>query len=355
MPAVLLLPFVASSDAPTRRLLAIVLAGVAVGAAWELGRAIGLDATSNAWMCAFLLAGTDLLWCAMLGDVWFIAHVSAVCFTFLALAELAGKRRGWLVALVGGCAFESRFTLVLAASGLRVLAACEPDELRSGSDWRARVGASRRCSFRLPRCGSAYNLARWGTWYDIGYTDVVSPGPSRAAERIAVPTRSTCPMRLWSFFVQAPDRRADVSRIWKPSLSRRRADVDEPGAPARVLRAPSARAGWSRCGRRAARRGPELSVLRQRFRPIRHAPRARLRTVPDRAHDARRSRPLPAWGYVLVAYSALVGFWGSWYWNVYVRPLVASSIASRQRLPDREPAPRRRSHARVSGRMRIRR
>ena len=28
----------------------------------------------------------------------------------------------------------------------------------------------------------------------------------------------------------------------------------------------------------------------------------------------------PRWGYVLVAYSTIVGFWGSWYWNAYVRP-----------------------------------
>src|ERR1700729_3170871 len=115
LPAPLWRPLVALSGAAANQtLLAVVLAAVGIGAAWELGERFGLRASANAWICAFFLAGTDLLWCAMLGDVWFLAHVSAVCFTMLALVELAGKRRGWLVALFAACAFESRFTMIAA-------------------------------------------------------------------------------------------------------------------------------------------------------------------------------------------------------------------------------------------------
>ncbi len=113
LPAILLLPLVALFGAQANQtLLAAVLGAVAVGAAWELGERFGLSRTSNLWICAFLLAGTDLLWCAMFGDVWFLAHVSAVCFTLLALVELAGRRRGWLVALFAACAVESRFSMI---------------------------------------------------------------------------------------------------------------------------------------------------------------------------------------------------------------------------------------------------
>ncbi|MBV8490760.1 MAG: hypothetical protein JO199_09560, partial [Candidatus Eremiobacteraeota bacterium] len=77
MPAVLLLPLVAAFGlAANQTFLAMLLCGVAVGAAWELGERIGLTPSATAWICVFLLAGTDLMWCAMLGDVWFIAHVS---------------------------------------------------------------------------------------------------------------------------------------------------------------------------------------------------------------------------------------------------------------------------------------
>ena len=27
----------------------------------------------------------------------------------------------------------------------------------------------------------------------------------------------------------------------------------------------------------------------------------------------------PAWGYALIAYSVVVGLWGCWYWNTFVR------------------------------------
>ncbi len=74
---------------------------IAVGAAWELGERFAVPRANIAWICGFFLAGTDLLWCAIFGDVWFLAHVSACCFTMLALVELAGKRRGWLVACGG--------------------------------------------------------------------------------------------------------------------------------------------------------------------------------------------------------------------------------------------------------------
>src|ERR1700741_3668429 len=50
----------------------------------------------------------------MLGDVWFIAQTASVAFTLLALHELAGRRRGWLVGLWLALAIGSRFTLVMA-------------------------------------------------------------------------------------------------------------------------------------------------------------------------------------------------------------------------------------------------
>ena len=116
VPALLLLPYVAIAGlAANQTLLAAVLAGVAIGAAWELGERLGISHRANLWLTIFLLAGTDLLWCATLGDVWFIAHVSAVAFTLLALVELCGApRRGWLVALWAIAAAGSRFSLVLA-------------------------------------------------------------------------------------------------------------------------------------------------------------------------------------------------------------------------------------------------
>src|ERR1700761_1138911 len=113
-PAVLLLPWVAIFGTANQTTLAILLCGVTVGACWRTCEQLGVARTVNAWICAFLFAGTQLAWCAMLGDVWFLAHVASAACTFLALAELTGKRRGSLVALALVCAAFSRFALVLA-------------------------------------------------------------------------------------------------------------------------------------------------------------------------------------------------------------------------------------------------
>src|SRR5580692_2455923 len=90
-PAILLLPWVAVFGTANQTTLALVLCGVAVGACWRTCEQLAVNRSANAWICAFLFAGTQLAWCAMLGDVWFIAHVASVACTFLALAELAEK------------------------------------------------------------------------------------------------------------------------------------------------------------------------------------------------------------------------------------------------------------------------
>ncbi len=176
MPAVLLLPLVAIFGTFNQTWLAIVLGAIAVGAAFELGERWGVNRSANAWVCAFLLAGTDLLWCAMLGDVWFLAHVCAVCFTMLALVELAGARRGWLVALYASCALFARFDLVLALPVYAYVLWPEKPRLRSFAQRarprRAGMGCLQSCAL-----GHVVRHRLYG---------VVSPGSSRHAVWLAL-------------------------------------------------------------------------------------------------------------------------------------------------------------------------
>lgn len=306
MPALLLLPFVAIFGTANQTLLAVVLGAISIGAAWELGERLGIPRAHLAWIVAFLLAGTDLLWCAMLGDVWFIAHVSAVCFTMLALVELAGKRRGWLVALWAGCAFESRFTLVLAVPVYAYML----HSRRALQPFAAVLGV-----FAVFWIG--YNLARWGTWYDIGYTtwyhqdQVGSPYGSPFQPRYLS-------YELWSFFVQAPERIATfpwlqptlsgVALTWtSPALilaffARRPKEWVVPMWALTILNAVPNFVyyvnGFAQFGmRHALDFEPFLVVLM-------------MLAVREK---------MPRWSYVLIAYSIAVGLWGCWYWNAYVR------------------------------------
>jgi len=195
VPAVLIMPLVMLTGVNANQtLLACLLCGLAVGAAWALLERIGVTNRTTIWLVVFFLAGTDLLWCSMLGDVWFIAQTSAVAFTLLALCEIAGKRRGWLVAIWVALALGSRFTLVMAlpvllwwvwdgflvirSSSIKIRTWARRRAHRSGSrtcrssctrssSWR-RAGTTRSRiwsrSHSARRCGSRARRSRSRSW-----------------------------------------------------------------------------------------------------------------------------------------------------------------------------------------------
>jgi hypothetical protein len=306
MPAVLLLPLVAIFGSFNQTLLAIVLGAIAIGATYELGERLGVTQRANIWICVFTLAGTDLLWCAMLGDVWFIAHVSAVCFTLLALVELAGKKRGVLVALWAGCAIFSRFDLVLAVPVYAYLL---------GDRQRLRSFAGALLPIALLWAG--YNLARWGTWYDIGYTAWYHQ------DQAGMPTGSPFrlqyfPYELWSFFVQTPQRLATFPWL-SPSISGVALTWTSPALVLAFFARKPVRwvaAFWVAAILTAA---PNFVYYVNGFAQfgMRHA----LDFEPfliALMFIAVKER-MPRWGMALIAYSSAVGLWGCWFWNAFVR------------------------------------
>lgn len=169
-PALLMLPLVAlASTNANQTFLSAVLAAVAAGAAWTVARRAGADAIAAGVLVAFFFVGTDVLYAGVSGDVWLLAHVSAACFSTLCIAELFGKRRGWVVAACGVAAAFSRYPLLLAlpleiawlATALRHAGA--PALRRAALGF----GAVAVPAFALWAC---YNIARWGTPFDDGYT-----------------------------------------------------------------------------------------------------------------------------------------------------------------------------------------
>ncbi len=314
LPALLLVPLVALFGAQANQTgLAVVLAAVAIGAAWELGERFGVRRTSIAWICAFLLAGTDLLWCAMLGDVWFTAHVSAVCFTLLALVELAGKRRGWLVAIFAACAFESRFSMILALPVYAFL-------LATGSPRGVQMRRLRSFCATLVPVGILwvlYNEARWGTLSDIGYSawyhlDQVGM-PSGSPFRLAY-----LPNQLWSFFAQIPTLLPGFPWL-RPEFSGVALTWT---SPALVLAffAPSpvrwVRALWVAAVLVAI---PNFLYYVNGFAQfgMRHALDFEPFLVALMMLAVRER--VPAWAKALIVYSIVVGGWGCWYWLHFVR------------------------------------
>lgn len=323
LPAILLLPLVAVFGLHANQtLLAAVLCAIAIGAAWELGERFGLRSAANAWITAFLLAGTDLLWCATFGDVWFLAHVAVVCFTMLALVELAGKRRGWLVALFAACAFESRFSMIGAIPVYAYLLMRRTDDAAiAGGVARSRVQA-RLGSFAAVLAGVGvlwvlYNVARWGTWNDIGYATWYHQDQS------GMPTGSPfrldyLPFELSSFFVQVPTVLSSFPWL-QPEFS---GVAITWTSPALILAFFARRpAGWVTALWVAA----VLTAIPNFLYYVNGFAQFGMRHALDFEPFlvalmmlAVRER-FAWWWKALIGYSVAVGLWGCWYWLTFVR------------------------------------
>ncbi len=313
LPAVLLLPWVAVFGTANQTVLALLLCAAAIGLCWLCCEHLEVPPRTSVWVCAFAFAGTQLWWAAMLGDVWFIAHVASVACTFLSLAELTGRRRGWLVALGAAGAAFSRFSLVMAIPLyawllLRGRPAAECRRALAGFASVVAVGVM---------VWVAYNQVRWGVWYDIGYSAWYHQDSAGSPDGSPFQLRYL-PYQLWSFFVQGPAWQATFPWIiptygglaltWtSPAFilalgaRRPRALVAGLWAAALLVAGPSFIYyvnGYAQFGMRHTLDFAPFLIL--------------LLAV------ALRSG-ISAIAYVLLAWSLAVGCWGVWFWNTFYR------------------------------------
>jgi hypothetical protein len=316
LPAVLLLPAVLIwGTAANQTILASLLGALAVGTGWEIARRLAVPIATRVWLCGFLLFGTDLFWCAMYGDVWFIAHVAAAAFTLLALAELLGKRRAWLVAIFAACAVESRFSLLLAVPVYAVWLALDG----TFAERRRRVLEFGATLVPFAALWVWYNELRWGLPYDVGYTAWYHQ--DQAGEPDGSPFRlAYLRYELYSFFGRFPEviPRAPflvptydgVALTWtSPALLLAvaargpRAQVLSLWAATLLVALPSLVYyvnGFAQFGmRHALDFEPFLFVL------MALAVRNGIGPV----------------GRILCAWSIAAGAWGIWYWKTFYRPL----------------------------------
>ena len=320
MPAVLMMgPVAAFGTSANQTLVAVLMAAIAIGAAWEMCERLNVPLRATAWLVAFLLAGTDLLWCAMLGDVWFIAHVCAVAFTLLAIVELLGERRGWLVALWAVCAAESRFTMAVALPVYLYLL-CFPatsEHAVPDPQWRRKLGAFAGVTAAWILLWAGYNEARWGTLTDIGYTAWYHQ------DQAGLPDGSPFRLmylreQLYSFFVRLPDFSSRFPFAVPSMLGTALTWTSPALALAFFGRRPKrlAVAMWIAAALTAL---PNFLYYVNGFAQfgMRHA----LDFIPFLfvlMALAVRDR-LQWWQATLMAFSILVGFWGCWYWNTFIR------------------------------------
>lgn len=316
VPGLLMLPYVAfAGTAANQTLVACALAGVATAAAWITARNLGCAERTADWLAAFLLLGTDLMWCAMLGDVWYLAHVACVAFLMLALAELSGKGRPALATLWFTLACGSRFTVVLALPVVASWIGCGFAE--PALDRRRLIPAALTLA-PFVIAWIAYNEARWHVPWDSGHTIFFHQDKDVGAASGSPFGFENFAYQLRSFFVTLPEVQAappyliptfdGVALTWtSPALAlalfarRPRTLVVSAWIAALLAAGPSFLYyvnGFAQFGmRHALDFEPFLFVL-----------------MALAARDG-----LAAMWRVLIAYSALVGMWGSWFWDVVYR------------------------------------
>jgi hypothetical protein len=116
MPALLMLPFAVVSKAPVAQTsFAIVVGAVNVALAYLVVLRLFERRALAVWMALLFGFGTVQWYHAINGSVWFVAHIVALLFLWLALLEVAGAGRLILIGLLIGGAFMARVPTICAA------------------------------------------------------------------------------------------------------------------------------------------------------------------------------------------------------------------------------------------------
>lgn len=165
MPALLLLPFVAIFGVSfPQPYLSILLGAVNVGLSYLVFEKLFGRQVAR-WTSILYAFGTIQWYHAEVGSAWYLAHISALFFMWLALLETVTRKRLFLIGLFIGGAYLSRlptlFMIVFAPLFF------SHSKLRIFFRNLFKIGLG---IFPAVIINGIYNYARFGVFYDKGYT-----------------------------------------------------------------------------------------------------------------------------------------------------------------------------------------
>lgn len=179
LPAVLLMPLVAvlgvEGASELRPAINTLLAAMCVALTWTLAGRLGVRSVADRlWLCALLGFSTVLWWVAQRGGPWHTGQLLGAVLTLGCLVELSGRRRGWLVGLLGGAAFLTRAPMALAIPVYGAWLAVAAGRREPPGDAAPRDQL--RPAVVLFACAAPalvfffwYNAARFGSPFESGY------------------------------------------------------------------------------------------------------------------------------------------------------------------------------------------
>jgi hypothetical protein len=156
-----------------------VLGMVAGWLALPLARSYGPPGAPVWWLAALGAFGTLLLTQSAYPNVYYLAHIEAVLFMFVALIEWQGRRRPWVVGLALSLAGLARPTVLLAAIPFGVALAVDRKDAQERA--RALVAYAVPLALGIIIAG-LYNFGRFGSPFETGY-GMTSLVPYLAARR----------------------------------------------------------------------------------------------------------------------------------------------------------------------------
>jgi hypothetical protein len=116
LPSILLMPFVAIWGIATEQIrVCMLVSAIDVALVWVLLSRMQVKGAIKVGLTLLYGFGTVHYSAAILGTIWFYAHVVAELGLLLALVEFFGKKRFWLIGFCMGLAFLSRQATVLGS------------------------------------------------------------------------------------------------------------------------------------------------------------------------------------------------------------------------------------------------
>lgn len=207
VPALLLVPFVALFGPEFPQQVASSLFGaVSVGLAWLLFGRFDLDLRRRLGLTLVFGFGTVLWYVAETGSAWYLGHVTAVLFSTAAVILALDRRWPLLVGLFLGLAAISRLPVALACVGVLMLVLRIGWPIRPPADrpWAARTTLAFGVGMALPVLAYfAYNLTRWGTLLDEGYTRIPGVLEDPIYEKYGIFAIEYIPRHLFAIFLRS--------------------------------------------------------------------------------------------------------------------------------------------------------
>jgi hypothetical protein len=199
------------------------LAGVDVALAWAVLGAFGVRRWEDRlWLTVLFGFGTVLWNVTIRGGVWHTAEIIAMGLTFWALIETRRERPNpWLLGLLGGAAFLTRATLLLALPYYAWVVVGRPTDL-SGVRRAVREGLAPALQVAIASVPFGlvflwYNWARFGSPLETGYELATLPPFLEALRAQGLFSIVHLPMNLDYLFLKGPDELIATPPFFVPS------------------------------------------------------------------------------------------------------------------------------------------